>query len=110
MAAYTNGTVQRNDTILNSDVKIKMLKLSSDKVKAILVNKNQLERLTSSLAKQQQLLDFGQVSVTPSQNDIEAMMSRAKQLYNEGKQKEAQQLYDEISQINKTNVLIKKAA
>lgn len=110
VAAYTNGTVQRNDTILNSDVKTKMLKLSSDKVKAILVNKNQLERLTSSLAKQQQLLDFGQVSVTPSQNDIEAMMSRAKQLYNEGKQKEAQQLYDEISQINKTNVLIKKAA
>lgn len=113
LAAYTNGPVGVNESIQNNETnlgnKTRIVKLSSDKVKAILVNKSQMEKLAASLDGQRRLLDFGQEAVMPKQSNIEEMMNRAKQLYNEGKQKEAQQLYDEISQINRANTLVKKA-
>lgn len=113
LAAYTNGPVGVNESIQNNETnlgnKTRIVKLSSDKVKAILVNKSQMEKLAASLDGQRRLLDFGQETVMPKQSNIEEMMNRAKQLYNEGKQKEAQQLYDEISQINRANTLVKKA-
>lgn len=113
LAAYTNGPVGVNESIQNNETNLgnrtRIVKLSSDKVKAILVNKSQMEKLAASLDGQRRLLDFGQDAVMSKQNNIEEMMSRAKQLYNEGKQKEAQQLYDEISQINRANTLVKKA-
>ncbi|CCY79707.1 unknown [Mycoplasma sp. CAG:877] len=113
LAAYTNGPVGVNESIQNNETNLgnrtRIVKLSSDKVKAILVNKSQMEKLAASLYGQRRLLDFGQDAVMPKQNNIEEMMNRAKQLYNEGKQKEAQQLYDEISQINRANTLVKKA-
>lgn len=113
LAAYTNGPVGVNESIQNNETNLgnrtRIVKLSSDKVKAILVNKSQMEKLAASLDGQRRLLDFGQDAVMPKQNNIEEMMNRAKQLYNEGKQKEAQQLYDEISQINRANTLVKKA-
>ena len=114
LAAYTNGPVESSDNVLNNSnglgTKTRIFKLSPDKVKAILVNKSQIEKLSVSLDEQSRLLDFGQEAVMPKQYNIEEMMNRAKQLYNEGRQKEAQQLYDEISQINRANVLVKKAA
>lgn len=113
LAAYTNGPVGVNESIQNNETNLgnrtRIVKLSSDKVKAILVNKSQMEKLAASLDGQRRLLDFGQDAVMSKQNNIEEMMNRAKQLYNEGKQKEAQQLYDEISQINRANTLVKKA-
>ena len=113
LAAYTNGPVGVNESIQNNETNLgnrtRIVKLSSDKVKAILVNKSQMEKLAASLDGQRRLLDFGQEAVMPKQSNIEEMMNRAKQLYNEGKQKEAQQLYDEISQINIANTLVKKA-
>lgn len=113
LAAYTNGPVGVNESIQNNETNLgnrtRIVKLSSDKVKAILVNKSQMEKLAASLDGQRRLLDFGQDAVMPKQSNIEEMMNRAKQLYNEGKQKEAQQLYDEISQINRANTLVKKA-
>ena len=114
LAAYTNGPVGTSEPVLNNGnglgTKTRIFKLSPDKVKAILVNKSQIEKLSASLDEQSRLLDFGQEAVMPKQYNIEEMMNRAKQLYNEGKQKEAQQLYDEISQINRANILVKKAA
>ena len=114
LAAYTNGPVGVNESIQNNETNLgnrtRIVKLSSDKVKAILVNKSQMEKLAASLDGQRRLLDFGQEAVMPKQSNIEEMMNRAKQLYNEGKQKEAQQLYDEISQINRANTLVKKAS
>ena len=101
LAAYTNGPVGVNESIQNNETNLgnrtRIVKLSSDKVKAILVNKSQMEKLAASLDGQRRLLDFGQDAVMPKQNNIEEMMNRAKQLY------------DEISQINRANTLVKKA-
>ena len=101
LAAYTNGPVGVNESIQNNETNLgnrtRIVKLSSDKVKAILVNKSQMEKLAASLDGQRRLLDFGQDAVMPKQNNIEEMMNRAKQLYNE------------ISQINRANTLVKKA-
>lgn len=104
----SNQSVQDNSLNVNNGMKTKVFKLSSDKVKAILVNKGQIEKLSKSLERQKQLLDFGQAGI--DQYDIEGMMNRAKQLYDEGRQQEAQQLYNQISQLNKANVLVKKTA
>lgn len=88
-------------------------KLSDTKPKAILVNRKQFSKLVSSKDTQVALLDFGLQSGVQnsnnSQKNLEEMMARASLLYKEGKVQEAQALYNEISQLNKSNgnVLVK---
>lgn len=88
-------------------------KLSDTKPKAILVNRKQFSKLVSSKDTQVALLDFGLQSGVQnsnnSQKNLEEMITRAGLLYKEGKVQEAQALYNEISQLNKSNgnVLVK---
>lgn len=99
----------------------KFIKNSNNKVKAILVNDRQYNNLKASFARQARSLDFGASStsgVVVSKEKIEDLMRKASALYKEGKVKEAQELYAQISSMNKelnkqqgrANVLIKKAA
>lgn len=88
-------------------------KLSDTKPKAILVNRKQFSKLVASKDTQVALLDFGLQSGVQnsnnSQKNLEEMITRAGLLYKEGKVQEAQALYNEISQLNKSNgnVLVK---
>lgn len=98
----------------------KFIKNSDSKVKAILVNERQYNKLKDSFVTQARSLDFGVVAKNSnvSKEKIEELMKKASALYREGKVKEAQALYAEISSMNKalkeqgekSNVLIKKAA
>lgn len=98
----------------------KFIKNSDSKVKAILVNERQYNKLKASFVTQARSLDFGVVAKNSnvSKEKIEELMKKASALYREGKVKEAQALYAEISSMNKalkeqgekSNVLIKKAA
>lgn len=82
--------------------KLRFVKTSDDKVKAILVNTKQYQKLRSSLTVQTKLLDFGiSAGPEPSREKIEALMKKASALYKEGKISEAQALYAEISSLNK---------
>ena len=76
--------------------------------KAILVTKNQYEKLSDSKNTQEALANFKQKkksidknNYTQKQEDIEKMLEEANALYKEGKTEEAQVLYDKISQLNK---------
>ncbi len=112
VAAYSNNTLVpvAQTPVVSSNGVMQIRKLSEDRVKAILVNKGQIERLSNSLAQQKGLLGFEQVQSSSNQMEIEAMMNRAGQLYREGKKEEAQELYNKISEMNKANVLVKRAA
>lgn len=105
-----------NEPVQNSvSVTTQIRKLSDTKPKAILVNRRQLSKLGASKDTQAALLDFGLQSgvqsTNNSQKNLEEMMARASLLYKEGKVQEAQALYNEISQLNKSNgnVLVKTA-
>ncbi len=105
-----------NEPVQNGvSVKTQIKKLSDTKPKAILVNRRQLSKLGASKDTQAALLDFGLQSgvqnTNNSQKNLEEMMARASLLYKEGKVQEAQALYNEISQLNKSNgnVLVKTA-
>lgn len=105
-----------NEPVQNSvSVTTQIRKLSDTKPKAILVNRKQLSKLVASKDTQVALLDFGLQSgvqsTNNSQKNLEEMMARASLLYKEGKVQEAQALYNEISQLNKSNgnVLVKTA-
>lgn len=98
---------------------LKFIKNSKNKVKAILVNERQYQRLKASFKRQAESLDFGansEMDVESSRKKIEELMKKASALYKEGKVSEAQALYAEISSLNKKlnqtqgreNVLIKK--
>lgn len=103
-----------NEPVQNSvSVTTQIRKLSDTKPKAILVNRRQLSKLVASKDTQVALLDFGLQSGVQnsnnSQKNLEEMITRAGLLYKEGKVQEAQALYNEISQLNKSNgnVLVK---
>ena len=103
-----------SEPVQNSvSVTTQIRKLSDTKPKAILVNRKQFSKLVASKDTQVALLDFGLQSGVQnsnnSQKDLEEMITRASLLYKEGKVQEAQALYNEISQLNKSNgnVLLK---
>lgn len=103
-----------SEPVQNSvSVTTQIRKLSDTKPKAILVNRKQFSKLVASKDTQVALLDFGLQSGVQnsnnSQKDLEEMITRASLLYKEGKVQEAQALYNEISQLNKSNgnVLVK---
>lgn len=103
-----------NEPVQNSvSVTTQIRKLSDTKPKAILVNRKQFSKLVASKDTQVALLDFGLQSGVQnsnnSQKNLEEMITRAGLLYKEGKVQEAQALYNEISQLNKSNgnVLVK---
>lgn len=96
------------------NTRLSFVKSSDDKVKAILVNDSQFNKLKASRAVQTKMLGFG-MGVSPSRAKIEDLMKKASALYKEGKISEAQALYAEISSLNKqlkkddTKVLTKVA-
>lgn len=103
-----------SEPVQNSvSVTTQIRKLSDTKPKAILVNRKQFSKLVASKDTQVALLDFGLQSGVQnsnnSQKNLEEMITRASLLYKEGKVQEAQALYNEISQLNKSNgnVLLK---
>ena len=96
------------------NTRLSFVKSSDDKVKAILVNDSQFNKLKASRAVQTKMLGFG-MGASPSRAKIEDLMKKASALYKEGKISEAQALYAEISSLNKqlkiddTKVLTKVA-
>ena len=80
--------------------RLSFIKSSDNKVKAILVNDNQFNKLMSSRIIQTKRLGFDMVS-SPDRGKIEELMKKASALYKEGKISEAQALYAEISSLNK---------
>ena len=100
----------------NNEKKVKFVKKSSNKVKAILVTNKQYGKLRNSYASQFNLIsaNVGNMAV-PSREKLEFLMKKASSLYKEGKVSEAQALYAEISKMNKqlnksdSKVLIKAA-
>ena len=97
------------------------IKISSDPAKAILTSARQISNLRASYKTQAALLN-GRGSIAsrningvdenvqalvdngllkPSPENIEEMMNKANQLYKEGKVNEAQEMYDQISMLNK---------
>lgn len=96
------------------NTKLSFVKNSNDKVKAILVNDSQFNKLKASRVIQTKMLGFG-MGVSPDRAKIEDLMKKASVLYKEGKISEAQALYAEISSLNKqlkrddTKVLTKVA-
>lgn len=99
------------ETSSNVNKKI-IMKQSDDKTKAILVNSSQFEKLCNSKQAQEALLDFGNLTENKQSLEakIEEMMARASSLYKEGKKDEAQNIYNQISLMNKENTLVKKSA
>lgn len=96
------------------NTKLSFVKNSDDKVKAILVNDSQFNKLRASRVVQTKVLGFG-IGASPDRAKIEDLMKKASVLYKEGKISEAQALYAEISSLNKqlkrddTKVLTKVA-
>lgn len=99
------------ETSSNVNKKI-IMKQSDDKTKAILVNSSQFEKLCNSKQAQEALLDFGNLTENKQSLEakIEEMMARASSLYKEGKKDEAQNIYNQISLMNKENTLVKKSS
>lgn len=95
-----------------SSNKMVLIKQKDDKTKAILVNRGQFEKLSNSKNTQESLLDFGNISESKEnlESKIEEMMTKASSLYKEGKKDEAQDIYNQISLMNKGNTLVKEIA
>lgn len=113
-----NVTYQEN---LPKEPLMTFIKVSQDSPKAILTSLKQVTNLRSSYKTQnallssrgtiasrningvdsevQELVDNGLLA--PSSENIEAMMNEANKLYQEGKINEAQEMYDQISILNK---------
>lgn len=84
--------------------RLTFVKNSDNKVKAILVNDGQFQKLRASCVVQAKILDFGITvggGAAPTKEKIEGLMKKASALYKEGKISEAQALYAEISSLNK---------
>lgn len=83
----------------------KFVRLTNNRVKAIIVNSTQLRKLRESLERQKQLLDFGPEDVNSKSNEpiasIESLLEQASNLYKEGKIEESEKLYDQIRNMNK---------
>lgn len=99
--------------------KFRFIKTDSTKVKAILVNEKQYNRLKASFLHQAKSVGtmINSEHHPASKEQIELLMRRASALYKEGKVKEAQALYSQISSMNKElnkqqggNQLIKRAS
>ena len=108
-SGVVNNSPATNDNIKAS---MRILKMKSDRVKAILVSQKQIAKLKASKDLQKSALDFGiseGMSVsnnTPNvsvQAQIESLMAQASALYKEGKMQEAQALYAKISELNKNS-------
>lgn len=82
------------------NTKLSFVKNSNDKVKAILVNDSQFNKLKASRVVQTKMLGFG-MGASSDRAKIEDLMKKASVLYKEGKISEAQALYAEISSLNK---------
>lgn len=82
------------------NTKLSFVKNSNDKVKAILVNDSQFNKLKASRVVQTKMLGFC-MGASPDRAKIEDLMKKASVLYKEGKISEAQALYAEISSLNK---------
>lgn len=99
--------------------KFRFIKTDSTKVKAILVNEKQYNRLKASFLHQAKSVGtmINSEHHPASREQIELLMRRASALYKEGRVKEAQALYSQISSMNKElnkqqggNQLIKRAS
>lgn len=99
--------------------KFRFIKTDSTKVKAILVNEKQYNRLKASFLHQAKSVStvINSEHHPASKEQIELLMRRASALYKEGKVKEAQALYSQISSMSKElnkqqggNQLIKRAS
>ena len=86
----------------NNNEIMKFIRSSNALVKAILVTKVQYDKLVASLEKQKFILEK---NVLASDNDIknkmEDLLNQANVLYQEGKTAEAQDLYNQVSEMNK---------
>lgn len=97
---------------------VRFIKKSNKKAKAILANRRQYDKLMASRNRQFKLLDFGVSSTEATAARIERLMREASGLYKSGEVAKAQELYGEISALNKKliqeqgkdKVLLKKAA
>lgn len=106
-SGVVNNSPATNDNIKAS---MRILKMKSDRVKAILVSQKQIVKLKASKDLQKSALDFGISegidTSTPNvsvQAQIESLMAQASALYKEGKMQEAQALYAKISELNKNS-------
>lgn len=99
--------------------KFRFIKTDSTKVKAILVSEKQYNRLKASFLHQAKSVGamINSEHHPASKEQIELLMRRASALYKEGRVKEAQALYSQISSMNKElnkqqggNQLIKRAS
>lgn len=99
--------------------KFRFIKTDSTKVKAILVSEKQYNRLKASFLHQAKSVGamINSEHHPASREQIELLMRRASALYKEGRVKEAQALYSQISSMNKElnkqqggNQLIKRAS
>ncbi len=108
-SGVVNNSPATNDNIKAS---MRILKMKSDRVKAILVSQKQIAKLKASKDLQKSALDFGisegidTSNNTPNvsvQAQIESLMAQASALYKEGKMQEAQALYAKISELNKNS-------
>ena len=99
--------------------KFRFIKTDSTKVKAILVSEKQYNRLKASFLLQAKSVGamINSEHHPASREQIELLMRRASDLYKEGRVKEAQALYSQISSMNKElnkqqggNQLIKRAS
>ena len=99
--------------------KFRFIKTDSTKVKAILVSEKQYNRLKASFLHQAKSVGamINSEHHPASREQIELLMRRASALYKEGRVKEAQALYLQISSMNKElnkqqggNQLIKRAS
>ena len=86
----------------NNNEIMKFIRSSNALAKAILVTKVQYDKLVASLEKQKFILEK---NVLASDNDIknkmEDLLNQANVLYQEGKTAEAQDLYNQVSEMNK---------
>ncbi len=109
-----SSSVVNNSPATNDNIKASMriLKMKSDRVKAILVSQKQIAKLKASKDLQKSALDFGNFENISSFNNapnvsvqaqIESLMAQASALYKEGKMQEAQELYAKISELNKNS-------
>lgn len=118
-AVFTPTPVKTEVSSEDRKAKFRFIKTDSTKVKAILVNEKQYNRLKASFLQQAKSVStvINSEHHPASKEQIELLMRRASALYKEGKVKEAQALYSQISSMNKElnkqqggNQLIKRAS
>ena len=107
-----NDQIVAPDPVTPVDVNVRAIaslekfkKISDSPVKAIIVNDSQFNKLASSLNAQAEQLDFGASGSENSMN-VEAMIEKANDLYNQGDRQAAEEIYNKINSMT----LVKKAA